>query len=67
MIILCLMMIYAGSSSECADSGPAAIKKLLAKHSMKNKFAHDPTFATSPICITDPEFDFFVDLSLIRS
>src|SRR4051812_16581243 len=51
--------------NECADSDPTAIKKLLAKHSMKNKFAPDPTFATSPICITDPEFDFFVDLSLI--
>ena len=51
--------------NECADSGPAAIKKLLAKHSMKNKFTPDPNFATSPICITDPEFDFSVDLSLI--
>ena len=39
--------------NECADSDPAVIKKLLAKHSMKNKFAPDPTFATSPICITD--------------
>src|SRR3954467_4245973 len=48
--------------NECADSDPAAIKKLLAKHSMKNKFSPDPTFATSPICITDPEFDFSVDL-----
>src|SRR3954465_9364844 len=44
--------------NECADSDPAAIKKLLAKHSMKNKFAPDPTFATSPICITDPDYDF---------
>ena len=48
--------------NECADSDPAVIKKLLAKHSMKNKFAPDHTFATSPICITDPEFDFSVDL-----
>ena len=32
---------------------------------MKNTFAPDPEFATSPICITDPEFDFSVDLSLI--
>src|SRR4051812_27772946 len=46
MITLCLMMIYA-ASYKCADSDPAAIKKLLAKHSMKNKFAPDPTFATS--------------------
>src|SRR4051812_40092660 len=34
--------------NECADSDPAAIKKLFAKQSMKNKFAPDPTFATSP-------------------
>src|SRR3954470_10072042 len=53
--------------NECADSDPAAIKKLLAKHSMKNKFTPDPTFATSPICITDPEYDFSVDLSLIST
>src|SRR3954464_12142692 len=52
---------------ECADSDPAAIKKLLAMHSMKNKFTPDPTFATSPICITDPEYDFSVDLSLIST
>src|SRR3954468_534534 len=51
--------------NECADSDPAAIKKLLAKHSLKNKFTPDPTFATSPICITDPDYDFSVDLSLI--
>src|SRR3954471_14155469 len=36
--------------NECADSEPAAIKKLLAKHSLKNKFILDPTFAKSPIC-----------------
>ena len=35
--------------NECADSDPAVIKKLLAKNSTKNKFALDPTFATSPI------------------
>src|SRR3954465_1424049 len=39
--------------NECADSDPAAIKKLLAEHSLKNKFTPDPTFATSPICIND--------------
>ena len=48
--------------NECADSDPTVIKKLLAKHSMKKKFAPDSTFATSPICISDPEFDFSVDL-----
>ena len=32
---------------------------------MKNKFAPDLEFATSHICINDPEFDFSVDLSLI--
>ena len=50
---------------ECPDSDPDVVKILLAKHSMKNKFAPDPTFATSPICITDPEFDLSIDLSLI--
>src|SRR3954465_2460400 len=51
--------------NDCADSDPAAIKKLLAKHSLKNKFTLDPTFATSPICINDPDYDFSIDLSLI--
>src|SRR3954468_23238726 len=53
--------------NECVDSDPATIKKLLAKHSLKNKFTPDPTFATSPICITDPDYDFFVDLSIIST
>src|SRR3954469_13776746 len=53
--------------NECADSDPATIKKLLAKHSLKNKFTPDPTFATSHICITDPDYDFSVDLSLIST
>src|ERR1044072_1790317 len=53
--------------NECADSDPATIKKLLAKHSLKNKFTPDPTFATSPICISDPDYDFSVDLSLIST
>ena len=51
--------------NECAGSDPGTIKKLFAKHAMKNKFSHDPTFSTSTICITDPEYDFSVDLSLI--
>jgi hypothetical protein len=51
--------------NECANSDPATIKKLLAKHSLKNKFTPSPTFATSPIRITDPDYDFSVDLSLI--
>src|SRR4051812_45210279 len=32
---------------------------------MKNKFAPDPTFATSPICITDHKLDLSVDISLV--
>src|SRR3954470_17047703 len=51
--------------NECADSDPVAIKKLLAKDSLKNKFTPDPTFATSRICINDPDYNFSVDLSLI--
>src|SRR3954466_14353669 len=32
--------------NECADSDPSIIKKLLAKHSLKNKFTPNPTFPT---------------------
>src|SRR3954466_15552506 len=46
-------------------SDPDAIKKLLEKHSLKNKTVSDPTFSTSPICINDPDYNFSVDLSLI--
>src|SRR4051812_1762986 len=53
--------------NECDDSDPTSIKKLLEKHSLKNKFTPDPTFATSPICITNPDYDFSVDLSLIST
>ena len=63
-------MIYGDLCRElrdCDDSDPAAVKKLLAKHSMKNKFAPDPEFATSHICIKDVDFDFDVDLSLISA
>ena len=52
---------------DCDDSDPDDVKKLLAKHPMKKKFAPDPEFATSPICINDPEFDFSVDLPLIST
>src|SRR3954466_4178346 len=34
--------------NECAGSNPATIKKLLPKHSLKNKFTLDPAFSTSP-------------------
>ena len=51
--------------TEFAGSDPEAIKKLLEKHSLKNKTVPDPEFATSPICIDDPDYDFSVDLSLI--
>src|SRR3954468_21283918 len=52
---------------ECVDSDPGVVKELLKKHSMKNKVILDPKFATSPICITDPDYDFSVDLSLIST
>ena len=38
---------------------PKTYKKLLEKHSMKNKFIPDPEFAKSPVDIKDKEFDFF--------
>ncbi|KAI5016529.1 hypothetical protein ZWY2020_006380 [Hordeum vulgare] len=53
--------------TECVDSDPASVEKLLEKHSMKNKFTPDPKFASSPICIEDADFDFSVDLSLIST
>src|SRR3954470_5236494 len=34
---------------------------------MKNKNIPDPKFSTSPICITDPDYGFSVDLSLIST
>src|SRR3954468_3145760 len=52
---------------ECVDSDPRAVKELLEKHSMKNKITPDPKFSTSPICITNPDYDFSVDLSLIST
>ena len=57
---------FARDCSNCNDSAdPHAIKKLLEKHAMKNKFAPNPEFGTSPICIKDADFDFSIDLSLI--
>ena len=53
--------------AECNDSAdPDAIKKLFEKHAMKNKFAPDPEFSTSPICITDADFDFSVDHNVLK-
>ena len=47
------------------DSDPDAIKKLLEKHSLKNKTVPDPKFSMSPICINDHDYNFSFDLSLI--
>ena len=44
---------------------PETFKKLLEKHSMKNKFIPDPEFAKSLVDIKDKEFDFSIDLSHI--
>ena len=51
----------------CVDTNPGAVKELLENHSMKNKIIPDPEFATSPICITDPDSDFSLYLSLIST
>src|SRR3954462_2888369 len=51
--------------TEFVDSDPDAIKKLLEKHSLKNKTVPNSKFATSPICINDPDYNLSVDLSLI--
>ena len=59
---------FAKAYSDCNDSADLdAIKKLVEKHAMKNKFVHDPEFATSAINIKDVDFDFSVDLSLIST
>ena len=50
-----------------AYEDPDALRKLLEKHTVKNHFTPDPEFATSPICIKEDDFDFFVDLSLISN
>ena len=44
------------------------LKKLLAKlkeKSLNARMKHDPAFATSPICISDKDYEFFVDPELI--
>ena len=44
------------------------LKKLLAKWNQKSlnaRMKYDPAFATSPICISDKDYDFSVDLELI--
>ena len=44
------------------------LKKLLAKlkeKSLNARMKHDPAFATSPICVTDKDYEFSVDPELI--
>ena len=44
------------------------LKKLLAKlkeKSLNARMKYDPAFATSPICVTDKDFEFSVDLEII--
>ena len=44
------------------------LKKLLVKLKQKSlnaRMKYDPAFATSPICITNKDYDFFVDPELI--
>ena len=53
------------ASMDMDTSDPEIRKKLLEKHAMNYKAAHDPEFATSPISIKEKDYDFSVDLSLI--
>ena len=39
--------------------------EFLKKHSVSYKLFADPEFATSPICITDKDYEFSMDLSFI--
>ena len=44
------------------------LKKLLAKwkqQSLNARMKPDPAFATSPICVTDKDYEFFVDPEII--
>ena len=44
------------------------LKKLLAKlkeKSLNARMKYDPAFATSPICVTDKDYDFSVDPEII--
>ena len=44
------------------------LKKLLAKlkeNSLNARMKYDPTFATSPICIIDKDYEFSIDPELI--
>ena len=44
------------------------LKKLLAKlkeKSLNARMKYDPAFATSPICVTDKDYDFSVDHVII--
>ena len=44
------------------------LKKLLAKwkrQSLNARMKHDPAFATSPICVTDKDYEFSVDPEII--
>ena len=46
---------------------PCYYKEVASKALPGKQVAPDPTFATSPICITDPDYDLSVDLSLIST
>jgi hypothetical protein len=51
---------------EChATSDASAIKDLLARHVVRYKLSPDANFATSPINISDKDYDFSLDLSYI--
>ena len=44
------------------------LKRLLAKwnkQSLKDRMRPNPAFATSPICVTDKDYEFFVDPNII--
>ena len=46
---------------------PCCYKEVARKALPEEHFTPDPTFAMSPICITDPDYDFSVNLSLIST
>src|SRR3989337_1526778 len=51
-----------------ASNDRSDLKKLLAKleeKSLNARMKYDPTFATSPICISDKDYDFSIDPEII--
>src|SRR5512133_1077209 len=66
LIVMLWMKKLLETSFACNDRED--LKKLLAKlkeKSLNARMKYDPNFATSPICVTDKDYDFSVDPEII--